>query len=48
MSFFHKKAAKMSVFICENRKNSLMVGGSAPRPAVAIGHFKDHSYENIY
>ena len=44
MSFFHKKSAKMSVFICENLENLLMVGGSAPRPPVAVVHIGDHSY----
>ena len=45
--FSIKKSAKMSVFICENRKNPLMARGSAPRPPVAVMHIEDHSYENI-
>ena len=29
-----KKCAKMSVFLCDNRKNLLVAGGYAPRPPV--------------
>ena len=38
----------MSVFICENRKNPLMAGGSTPKPLVAIVLIEDNRYENIY
>ena len=34
MPFFDKKSAKMSIFTCENRKNSLAAGGFTPRPPV--------------
>ena len=37
----------MSGFICENGKNPLVAGSSAPRPPVAVVHIEDHSYENI-
>ena len=34
-------------FVCENRENPLVTGGSASRSPVAVVHIKDHSYENI-
>ena len=34
----------MSVFICENRKNPWVAGGSAPKPPVAVILIEDHSY----
>ena len=45
---FHKKSAKTNAFICENRKNLLIAGGSAPRPPVAVVHAEDHRYEKIF
>ena len=33
MPVFVKKGAKMNAFLCENRKNSLAAGDSAPTPS---------------
>ena len=47
MSFSIKKSSKMSGFVCENRKNPLVAGNSAPRSQVVVVHIEDHSYENF-
>ena len=38
-SFAIKKGAKMSVFLCENRKNLLVGGGFTSRLPVVAPHF---------